>query len=274
MPTKLPDSNYLVNGSYNLEIADSANDNGRMDNEETLNRRARFRELLRECFSDSRKALAEHIKSRGHEPNLTELSNLKKDHGPRSFADKKAGMLAHEIGLNRRWFDMPLGSNLEKSHWMDNLLPSSNTKLPVVSAKSEPSNIEQAPALRGKVPLISFVQAGEFSEVIDNLQPGDGEEWIDATCPVNRYTFALRVVGDSMEPDFPAGTILIVEPDLSPEQNDYVIAKNGDGEATFKQLTRDGADWYLKPLNSRYPIKPLGTSRIIGVVRDAVRKFR
>lgn len=154
------------------------------------------------------------------------------------------------------------------------LLPSSNTKLHADGAESEPSNLEQAPALRGKVPLISFVQAGDFSEVIDNLHPGDGDGWIDATCPVNRYTFALRVVGDSMEPDFPAGMILIIEPELSPEQNDFVIAKNGDGEATFKQLTRDGDDWYLKPLNPRYPIKPLGSSRIIGVVRDAVRKFR
>lgn len=177
------------------------------------------------------------------------------------------GKLAKALGMTVEQLE-------DESYLSDNLLPSSNTKLQVVSAESEPSNLEQAPALRGKVPLISFVKAGEFAEVIDNLQPGDGEEWIDATCPVNRYTFALRVVGDSMEPDFPAGMILIIEPELSPEQNDYVIAKNGDGEATFKQLTRDGADWYLKPLNPRYPIKPLGTSRIIGVVRDAVRKFR
>ena len=141
-------------------------------------------------------------------------------------------------------------------------------------ATSARHNIEPAPDLRGRVPVISFVQAGDFAEIIDNYQPGDADEWIDATCSINRHTFALRVVGDSMEPDFPAGTILIVEPELSPEPNDFVIAKNGDNEATFKQLTRDGADWYLKPLNPRYPIKPLGPSRIIGVVRDAVRKFR
>ena len=27
----------------------------------------------------------------------------------------------------------------------------------------------------------------------------------------------------------------------------YAVAKNGDEETTFKQLIKDGADWYLKP---------------------------
>lgn len=181
----------------------------------------------------------------------------------------KQGMLDAEqlIGCRSSWVRTGDGDMADLSH-------SSDTQASLNVESLDPINIEQAPGLRGKVPLISFVQAGAFAETIDNFNPGDADEWIDATCPVNRHTFALRVVGDSMEPDFPAGTILIVEPELSPEPNDFVIAKNGDNEATFKQLTRDGADWYLKPLNPRYPIKPLGTSRVIGVVRDAVRKFR
>ena len=31
---------------------------------------------------------------------------------------------------------------------------------------------------------------------------------------------------------------------------------------------------HLKPLNARYPIKPLGHSRIVGVVREAVKRYR
>jgi len=53
-----------------------------------------------------------------------------------------------------------------------------------------------------------------------------------------------------------------------------VIAKNGD-DATFKQLVKDGSDWLLKPLNDRYPIKPLESPcKIIGVVRSLERRFR
>jgi len=134
------------------------------------------------------------------------------------------------------------------------------------------ANTGPGPALRGTVPIISFVQAGDYSEAIDTLQPGEGER-IEVTVPVHPHTFALRVVGDSMEPDFPAGIIVVVEPGMDPLPGDYVVAKNGD-DATFKQLVKDGADYYLKPLNPRYPIKPLGQAHVIGVVREAIRKLR
>lgn len=146
-------------------------------------------------------------------------------------------------------------------------------QLPMYS-KPEPSNIAPGPAITGKVPLISWVRAGQYKEAIDLFEPGDAEDWIETTVPIRAHTFALRVQGDSMEPDFPTGTLIVVEPDLDPLPGDYVIAKNGD-EATFKQLVKDGADWYLKPLNPRYPIKPLESPcRIVGVVREAIRRFR
>jgi len=197
-------------------------------------------------------------------PSISDWINGK----TKSIKGPPAARITKHFNLNPLWVTDGIGL------MQSGLSPSSDTQASSNVESLDPINIEQAPGLRGKVPLISFVQAGAFAETIDNFNPGDADEWIDATCPVNRHTFALRVVGDSMEPDFPAGTILIVEPELSPEPNDFVIAKNGENEATFKQLTRDGADWYLKPLNPRYPIKPLGTSRVIGVVRDAVRRFR
>jgi SOS-response transcriptional repressor LexA len=138
-------------------------------------------------------------------------------------------------------------------------------------ADPEPS---PGPAVRGRVPLISSVRAGAFVEARDPFQPGDAQDWIDTTVPIQEHTFALRVEGESMLPDFPEGTILIVEPSLDAFPNDFVIVKNGDNEATFKQLVKDGGEYYLKPLNTRFPIKPLGSNRIIGVVRETVRRFR
>lgn len=135
------------------------------------------------------------------------------------------------------------------------------------------NNIHPAPDLRGKVPLISSVPAGDFREAIDNLHPGDCERMIDVSVPVGRHTFALRVDGDSMEPEFKHGDIVIVEPDMQAEHGDFVIAKNG-GDATFKQLWKEGGDWYLKPLNDRYPIKALGDSQIIGVVREKTKRYK
>lgn len=140
-------------------------------------------------------------------------------------------------------------------------------------AQGEASNLRPAGALRGRVPVISAVQAGHFTDAVDNYAPGDADEWIDVGVPVKRHTFALVVEGDSMEPEFTEGMRVVVEPDMTPEIGDYVVAGNGE-QATLKKLVRDGNDLYLKPLNPRYPIKPLGDARIIGVVREAHRKYR
>ncbi len=136
-------------------------------------------------------------------------------------------------------------------------------------------NVVAGPDIRGSVPLLSSVQAGAFKEVLDSgYSGGDGVVMIPTTVPVNRYTFALRVQGDSMEPRFTEGMLLIVEPELDPQPGDYVIVKNGSEETTFKQLIKDGADWYLKPLNPRYPIRALGKDTIVGVVRGVTEQFR
>jgi SOS-response transcriptional repressor LexA len=137
------------------------------------------------------------------------------------------------------------------------------------------SNISAGPNIGGAVPLLSDVQAGNYKEYVDNFHPGDGgAEAVPTSVPVKRHTFALRVSGDSMEPLFMEGMVLIVEPEMDPQPGDYVIAKNADNGTTFKQLVKDGADWYLKPVNERYPIKPLGKNKVIGVVRAVERRFR
>lgn len=114
------------------------------------------------------------------------------------------------------------------------------------------------------IPLISFVKAGNFEEIIDNY---DGETHL-TTAKVKTRTFATRVEGDSMLPEFPPGRIIVVEPDREAINGDYVVARNGNNEATLKQLIKDGSVWYLKPLNDRYPIKQIDNPEIdiIGVV--------
>jgi len=86
------------------------------------------------------------------------------------------------------------------------------------------------------------------------------------------------VHGDSMASEsgdsFPEGSIIVVEPDLEVLPGDYVIALNEHAQTTFKQLVRDGGEFYLRPLNPRYPIKPLGAARVIGVVREFSKRFR
>lgn len=141
------------------------------------------------------------------------------------------------------------------------------------------SNTEEGPAIRGEVPEISWVQAGEAMRVVDNYQPGFSEQMVPVTVPVRRHTFCLRVRGDSMVdpsgagPSFPEGTKIIVEPDREPGHRSFVVVKSADEEeATFKQLIIEGQDMYLKPLNPAYKTKPFPPEgRIAGVVIQAIQ---
>jgi DNA polymerase V len=65
--------------------------------------------------------------------------------------------------------------------------------------------------------------------------------------------FALRVLGDSMEPEFKEGEVIIIEPGVVVEDGCYVVAEHDD-EFIFRQLKIEDHRWFLRPLNSEYPV--------------------
>ncbi len=141
-----------------------------------------------------------------------------------------------------------------------------NVKMSDLILIAEGVNVKTGPDLY-RVPLISWVQAGNLKEIFINNDI-DNVEWIETTYRARRYTYALRVVGDSMEPKFPEGSIIIVEPEEPAINKSFVIARQDGNKATFKQLIDDGMDRYLKPINERYPIIPLSIDyEICGVVK-------
>jgi SOS-response transcriptional repressor LexA len=64
--------------------------------------------------------------------------------------------------------------------------------------------------------------------------------------------FALMVLGDSMEPEFVEGDIIIIEPEGLAADGSYVLAQM-DGDWIFRQLIRHGDRWRLHALNPAYP---------------------
>lgn len=84
------------------------------------------------------------------------------------------------------------------------------------------------------------------------------EELIPRPSKCGPNSFALKIKGDSMEPDYPDGSVVVVDPAREPRHNsDVVVRLNGEMEATFKRLKIDGSWLYLHPLNDRYPVIPL-----------------
>jgi len=63
--------------------------------------------------------------------------------------------------------------------------------------------------------------------------------------------YALRVLGDSMEPEFADGCVIIVDPGYAPRDGGYVVVEYA-GDVFFRQLVIDGERRTLKPLNPKY----------------------
>lgn len=138
-------------------------------------------------------------------------------------------------------------------------------------------NIEPGPDIAGRIPLISWVAAGQWAEVVDNYAPGEAEKFIYTTAHVGPHAFALRVKGDSMEnpygkPSYPEGCIIIVDPDRSVVSGARVVARLDDvEEATFKVYVEDAGRRFLKPLNPQYPTLAVNShATICGVVVQTI----
>lgn len=126
----------------------------------------------------------------------------------------------------------------------------------------EPSNVEPAAIPQGRrVPILSYVQAGNWREMCDQVTAFDGNvEYVMSGVDVGPCGFGLWVRGNSMEPRFSEGDLLIADPDVLPTPGDFVIAKNGSEEATFKKFRPRGHNdigqevFELMPLNDDYPV--------------------
>lgn len=135
----------------------------------------------------------------------------------------------------------------------------------------EPAVIPQG----GRVPILSYVQAGNWREMCEQATTFDGNvEYVTASVDIGPCGFGLWLRGNSMTPQFNEGDLVIVDPDEQPRPGDFVVAKNGSDEATFKKYRPRGIDengqevFELVPLNDDYP--PMYSDRqhieIIGVM--------
>lgn len=135
------------------------------------------------------------------------------------------------------------------------------------------SNVVPANLKSNKVPLLSYVQAGMWTESCE-LRDSTGFEYVMTSLELSNQAFALTIKGDSMEPEFKEGDVIIVDPAISPTPGEFVVAINGEAEATFKKYRELGYDEHermqfeLIPLNPDYT--PMSTIkqqiRIVGTM--------
>jgi phage repressor protein C with HTH and peptisase S24 domain len=89
------------------------------------------------------------------------------------------------------------------------------------------------------VPLLGFAQAGAGGFFDDGGFPV-GRGWDEVNFPdvSDTHVYALEVQGESMEPLYRAGDVLIISPSASLRRGDRVVVKTREGEVMVKELKR------------------------------------
>jgi phage repressor protein C with HTH and peptisase S24 domain len=119
------------------------------------------------------------------------------------------------------------------------------------------------------VPLIGFAEAGSGGYFDDGGFPvGSGWDEISFPDVDDEHAYALEVSGNSMEPLYRKGDILIVSPAARLRQGDRVVVKTKSGEVLAKELKRRSAKSVeLRSLNPAHKDRTLPASDVIWIAR-------
>ena len=216
--------------------------------------------------------LGEEIKKKRKEANLTQQELAERVGGVtrQSVQKWEANISLPDEG---RWADIERALGVSTG-WL--LIRHSEGKKAtnLLPGREAPSCLNSSLRKWRLIPIISLNKVGEWQELADLNQPEHAEDWIETITTSSPHAFALVVSGDSMEPEFADGDIITVDPDRSAINGNFVIVRY-DEVATFKQLVIDGASVFLKPLNSRYPIKDITGVKfhIVGVVVKKEKRY-
>ena len=108
------------------------------------------------------------------------------------------------------------------------------------------------PAAR-RIPLIGMAQAGSDGFFGDGGYPA-GAGWDEVGIPEvgDPHAYALEIAGDTMEPVYRDGDMIVVSPSAPIRRGDRVVVRTQRGEAMAKQLVRRSARRIeLRSLNPR-----------------------
>ena len=191
-------------------------------------------------------ALAEYVRKKREEAGLSQYALA-----------QKSGLSVRAIQLIEKGERKPKAETLKKL--------AKGLKIPF----EELAQAAGLPVVRiRRIPVISWASAGNWKDAIS--YPEDHV----AVAANGEELFALRVEGDSMEPEFVEGDIIIVDADREWHSGDFVLVRNEDGEVIFKQIKRYGDKWILRPLNPKYPeIELTDKHEIIGRVIQKIKKY-
>jgi phage repressor protein C with HTH and peptisase S24 domain len=119
------------------------------------------------------------------------------------------------------------------------------------------------------VPLIGFAEAGTGGYFDDGGFPV-GKGWDEIAFPAvnDEHAYALEISGESMQPAYRDGDVIIVSPAASIRRGDRVVVKTNDGEVMVKELKRRTAKSIeLDSINPAHKERTLAVRDVLWIAR-------
>ena len=138
-----------------------------------------------------------------------------------------------------------------------------------VSVESFVSLIGESNGAAQAIPLIGFAEAGA-SGYFDDAGFPVGKGWDEIAFPAvtDEHAYALEISGESMQPAYRDGDVIIVSPAAPVRRGDRVVVKTASGEIMVKELKRQTAKQVeLKSLNADHPERTLSLEEVVWIAR-------
>ncbi len=152
-------------------------------------------------------------------------------------------------------------------------------QLDTLLGQSQLDTEREAPSIAAgrQVPVINKVEAGYPADFNDLDYPvGIADDYVRCPDLHDPNAFAVRVVGDSMEPRFREGDIVIFSPAAEVQNGDDCFVRfSMPHETTFKRVFFEPDNQVrLQPRNDKYPPIIIEGSRINGLYRAIIKYER
>lgn len=173
-----------------------------------------------------------------HDDIWRALDTLAAEHGlsPSGLA-KRSGLDATTFNVSKR--RMPDGrARWPSSESLAKVLDATGASLESFASLVTGRPIPSARPAR-RIPVVGMAQAGAEGYFTDAGFPAGGS-WDEVALPEvsDIHAFALRITGDSMEPVYREGDMVILSPTAPVRRGDRVVLRTSIGEVMAKVITR------------------------------------
>jgi phage repressor protein C with HTH and peptisase S24 domain len=206
-----------------------------------------------------------------HEDIWRAIDTLAAEHG------LSVSALARRAGLDPTSFNLSKRKGVDgKSRWpstesIAKILAATNARMEDFSALVTGARVltDTRPKGRTRIPLIGMAQAGTDGFFDDGGYPaGAGWDEVELPATSDANAYALSISGESMEPVYRAGDIIVVSPAAPVRAGDRVVARTSDGAVMAKQLGRRTAQRIeLVSLNPAFPELRFATTDLLWMHR-------